>query len=154
MIWRRLNGIELGADPPPLRPLYLRPQHLIVHLRWRVVETIAPVGGGSPTVLDSGWGTWVTLDDFYWPQASVAQRGGSAIRSTVIYLQTGGRKMPWQIINERTLRTTVLFTTTTTTSLETIDVDPGEEQVFNYSTTGNSTLQITRSMVLVPAEGV
>ena len=75
--------------------------------------------------------------------------------SNVVSIQVAGLKMDWQIVNELTTINTTGGVTSTTVTLETLTITPGDDpQDFTYSYSGsNGYTNITNTMILIPAEG-
>ena len=163
MIWRRISGAEVGDTPPPSRPFYPGYENnvptndlRIVWVQSKTIVTTTP-STGSGTTVDSGWSDWVQLAAFVWPLSFVASKNSSSTVISQVLIQTGGRRMPWQIVNQLTQTTTLPdpVRTVVSNSDETLDIIPGDLLTFSYSVAGtNVSININESMILVPAEGV
>ena len=158
MIWMNLNGVMLGDSPPPQRGYFRRPCFRNLHVSTRIVTTTHPVSGGSDTTADTGWtnsGGFISPGDFVWPLTNTSSKNGSSIVSNVVSIQVAGLKMDWQIVNELTTINTTGGVTSTTVTLETLTITPGDDpQDFTYSYSGsNGYTNITNTMILIPAEG-
>lgn len=165
MIWQNLSVGMLGDSPPPQRPWFRRFAYRHVYVSTRVVTTTHHVGGGSDTTADTGWtdpvilyftnsGGFISMGDFVWPLTNASSKNGSYIVSNVVSIKVAGVKMDWQIVNELTTHSGDTVTTTTVT-LETLNITPGDDpQDFTYNASGsNGYTQITATMILIPAEG-
>ena len=166
MIWMNLSGVMLGDSPPPVRGYFRRPCFRNLYVSTRIVTTTHHVSGGSDTTADTGWsdpatlfvtnsGGFISPGDFVWPLTYASSKNGSSIVSNVVSIQVAGLKMNWQIVNELTTVNTTGGVTSTTVTLETLPITPGDDpQDFTYSYSGsNGYTTITNTMILIPAEG-